>query len=198
MISRRWFLLIGIAFLVSLAACARAQVIEESFDDGAARWQPLEGEWRVEGGAYVQSDASSHAYRMSLFDAPWREGAIEVSATALERNDNGNVGATFGLVVKYIDEARWCVARFGSYGSCNVLIRSPEKNNRINLGGFSPEIGRSYRVGVIISGGMIAIIREGAVIAIVEDPFPGEAGRPGLFTETHARFDDVRIEMIER
>ncbi len=188
----------AVTLLASIFACAQAQVIEESFDAGVARWEPIEGDWSVEDGEYLQTDASSPAYRMSLLDSSWREGSIEVTATALARNLNGNVGATFGLVVKYLDEQRWCIARFGSYGSCNMLIHSGEDKQRIDLGGFSPEVGRGYRVGAIVSGGLIALVREGVVIAILDDPFPGEAGRPGLFTETRCRFDDVRIELIER
>ncbi len=34
-------------------------------------------------------------------------------------------------------------------------------------------------------------------MGIFRDPFEGEAGRPGLFTETECAFDNVRIERIE-
>ncbi len=188
----------ALALLAGSSARAQAQVIEESFDAGAACWEGIAGDWRVEEGADLQADASSPAYRMSLLDSPWREGSIEATATALERNRNGNVGATFGLVIKHIDEQHWCIARFGSYGRCSLLIRRGEEKQRVNLGGFSPEIGHPYRVGAIVGGGLIAVVREGVAIAILDDPFPGEAGRPGLFTETRCRFDDVRIELIEQ
>ena len=197
MTSGRWLCVIVGACLMCLTAGVAAEVIEETFDDGAARWEPVQGEWRVEDGAYLQTDASTPAYRYCVLDTPLREGSIEVSATALERNDNGNVGASLGVVVKYIDEQNWCVARFGSYGGCSVLISEAGERRRIGLGAFSPEVGRSYRVGAILSDGLLAIVREGVVIAIVEDPFAGQAGRAGLFTETRCSFDDVRIEAIE-
>lgn len=174
-----------------------AQVVEDTFDADAARWEPVVGDWRVEDGVYLQTDASSPDYRFSLFDTPWREGSIEVSATALERNDHGNVGATFGLMVKYLDADRWCAIRFGSYGSCNLIVRSPEDKRRIGLGSFSPEIDRTYRIGVILREGMLAVVRDGVVLAILDDPFPDTAARPGLFTETRATFDDVRLEVTE-
>ncbi len=187
-----------LAAAIGLAAVAQAQVIEQTFDAGTAeRWEALLGEWRVEDGAYVQADASSPAYRFSVFDTPWREGSIEATATPLVRNHNGNVGASFGLIVKHIDEDTWCAMRFGSYGSCSLLIRGPDRKDRISLGGFRPEPGQSYRARIILRNGMIAVVRDGLVIAILDDPFPDEAGRPGLFTETRCAFDDVRIERTE-
>lgn len=195
MTSQRCLSMVAIAFVCCLTA--GAEPVAETFDDGAARWEPVGGDWQVEDGVYVQRDASSPDYRMSLFDAPWREGTLKMTATALERNDNGRVGASFGVVVKYIDEDNWCIARFGSYGSCNLLVNRPDGKDRINLGGFSPQIGQSYRAGVILREGLLAIVREGVVLAIFEDPFPDQSGRPGLFTETHCAFDDVRIEAIE-
>ncbi|MEA3403134.1 MAG: hypothetical protein U9R79_17970 [Armatimonadota bacterium] len=179
----------------AVCAAAGAEVIEQSFDDGdAARWEAVSGEWAVEDGAFVQTDASSPDYRFAVFDSQLTEGSIEVTATPLERNRNGNVGASFGLVVKYLDDGRWCAARFGSYGSCSLLIRGPGAKGRVTFGHFEPEPGQDYRVRVILRDGMIAISREGLVIAILEDPFPDAPGRPGLFTETRCRFDDVRIE----
>jgi hypothetical protein len=181
---------------VCLCITATAETIEETFDD-AARWNPIEGDWRVEDGAYVQSDASSPAYRYSIFDTALREGTIEATATPLERNYNGNVGASLGLMVKYLADDRWCAARFGSYGVLSLLIRDAGDKGRISLGHFRPEPGRSYRVRVLVRNGMLAIVREGLVVAILSDPFADEAGRPGLFTETRCRFDDFSIEVAE-
>ncbi len=183
---------------LACAIAARAEVVEERFDDGRAdRWQALSGEWLVEDGAFAQTDASSPEYRMALFERPWREGTLEVVATPLERNPNGNVGASFGVVVKHLADDRWCIARFGSYGTCNLLISRPEGRRAVHVGHFAPAPGRAYRVRVIVHGGMVALARDGVVMAVLDDPFPGELGRPGLFTETRCRFDDVRIESEE-
>ncbi|MGC9317237.1 MAG: hypothetical protein ACP5KN_04285 [Armatimonadota bacterium] len=179
----------------AVCAAAGAEVIEERFDDGdASRWEPVHGDWVAQEGALVQTDASTPDYRFVLFDSALSEGSIEVTATPLERNLNGNVGASFGLVVKYLDDGRWCAARFGSYGSCSLLIRGPGESGRVTVGHLQPEVGRQYRGRVILRDGMIAISREGLVIAILQDPFPDAPGRPGLFTETRCSFDDVRIE----
>ncbi len=189
--------LIAIAALLS-AGTARAEVIVQSFDDGRAdRWEPISGAWAVEDGAYLQTDASSPEYRYARFDRPWRTGTLTVTATPLERNPNGNVGASFGVVVKHLAEDRWCIARFGSYGACTLLISEPEGRRAVRIGRFSPTPGQQYRVRVIVRDGMIALARDGLVTAILQDPFPGETGRPGLFTETRCRFDDVRIEIGE-
>lgn len=190
--------LMAVSLVVAASGPVRAEVIEEDFDAGAERWEAVRGEWTVEDGMYVQTDASSPDYRLSVFDTPLDEGAIEAVATPLERNDHGNVGTTFGLVVKYVDDDRWCAARFGSYGSCSLLIRRPGDNGRISLGSFHPEPGRSYHARVLLRNDMLAITHDGLVVAILDDPFPDQAGRPGLFTETRCRFDDVRIEVTEQ
>lgn len=189
--------IIAVAALLSTGwACA--EVIEQGFDEGRAdRWEPISGSWAVADGAYLQSDASSPEYRYALFDRPWRAGTLSVTATPLERNSTGNVGASFGVVVKHLAEDRWCFARFGSYGSCTLLISEPEGRRAVQFGRLSPAPGQQYRVRVILRDGMIALARDGLAVAILHDPFPGEAGRAGLFTETRCRFDDVRIEIDE-
>ncbi len=180
-----------------LCVTAATETIEETFDDTAARWEPIHGDWDVEDGAYVQHDASSPAYRYSVFDTALREGTLEATATPVAPNFHGNVGASLGLMVKYLADDRWCAARFGSYGVLSLLIRDAGDKGRISLGHFRPEPGQSYRVRVIVRNGMLAIVREGLVVAILDDPFADEAGRPGLFTETHCRFDDFRIEVAD-
>lgn len=182
--------------LICLCAVAGAEVLEESFEDGAARWEAVGGEWIAEDGGYLQRDASCPGYRMSLFDTQFREGLIETTAVPLARNDHGNVGTTFGLVLKHIDDERWLVARYGSYGNCSVVISEPEGRRVISFGEFTPEVGSAQRARALISNGKIAFIRGGAVISILHDPFPEEAGRPGLFTETACRFEYFRIEQV--
>jgi len=127
---------------------------------------------------------------------PWQEGTIEANATALQYNKNGNVGASFGIMVKYLDEKNWCAARFGSYNACSLLVVAPE-GQVLRLGHFEPEVGRPYHPKVILRNGLIALIVDGTAIAILEDPFPDQTGRPGLFTETHCSFDNVKINRTQ-
>jgi hypothetical protein len=156
-----------LAALSASAACA--QVVEYDFDDGdIAAWEPVKGEWVARDGAYVQRDVSDPSYRYSLAPDAWREGVIEADATPLQVNHISNVGASFGLVVKYRDAEHWYAARFGSYGGVSFL-----------------------------RNGYLAVVLDGGVMGIFRDPFEGEAGRPGLFTETECAFDNVRIERIE-
>ncbi len=186
------------AVLTALALCAVsscAQVIEHNFDDGdVSAWEPINGEWAAHEGTYLQSDASTPAYKYSVTGEPWSEGAIEADAVALEVNKHGNVGATFGLMVKLIDEETWCAARFGSYGGCSLRVVGTPEPRGVKLGSFQPELGKTYHPKVVLRNGLLALALDGLVIAILEDPFAGQAGRPGLFTETRCEFDNVRIE----
>jgi hypothetical protein len=189
------------AALMMMTLCAaecQAQVAEHHFDDAdLSAWEPAAGEWQAEDGAYLQSDASSPAYRYSVTGEPWTEGSIEADAVALEFNENGGVGASFGLMVKLIDAETWCAARFGSYGGCSLRVLGTAEPRGVRLGHLQPEVGRTYHPKVILRNGLLAVILDGTVLAILEDPFAGQAGRPGLFTETRCRFDNVRIERTE-
>lgn len=189
---------VAAAALLTLTLCAAqcpAQANEHDFDDGdVSAWEPVAGEWQAEDGAYLQADASSPAYRYSLTGEPSTQGSIEADAVALEHNENGGVGASFGLMVKFIDAETWCAARFGSYGGCSLRVLGTAEPRGVRLGQLQPEVGRSYHPKVILRNGLLAVILDGTVLAILEDPFAGQAGRPGLFTETRCRFDNVRIE----
>jgi len=177
--------------LAAWAPGATAQVFD--FEAGADGWEPISGQWAVEDGRYVQSDASTPAYRMSLVGEPWEQGRIEADATPLTDNHNGNVGASFGLVAKHVDDKHWCAARFGSYGRCSLRIQGSEVGV-VDLGTCLPDPGTTYHPSVILRGGLVAIALDGVIMGIFHDPFPGQAGRPGLFTETECAFDNVRIE----
>ena len=173
----------------------RTEAGEHSFDDGdVSAWEPITGEWSADEGTYLQSDASTPAYKYSVTGEPWNGGTIEADAVALEVNKHGNVGATFGLMVKLIDEETWCAARFGSYGGCSLRVVGTPEPRGVKLGSFQPELGKTYHPKVILRNGLLALALDGLVIAILEDPFADQPGRPGLFTETRCEFDNVRIE----
>lgn len=187
-----------IAGALLMSACACAETIVEDFEGGdISRWQPLSGDWIADDGAFIQLDASAPEYRMALFDRPWRGGSCEIVATPLERNANGNVGTSFGIVVKHLSEDRWCAARVGSYGKCSLIVRDGERKQTISLGHFAPVPGRTYTMRVQVANGMIALSREGLVVAILADPFPDEDGLPGLFTETRCRFESMTLDVAE-
>lgn len=188
----RW--LTPIVALTASVACA--QVTEYDFTDGGLEpWQPVVGEWSVREGALYQADASSPEYRYILAPDAWQEGSIETEATPLTVNRNGNVGASFGFMVKHIDANRWCAMRWGSYGGISLLIRDVE-GQTVKLGQLQSVPGETRRVKMLLRGGYLAVVFDGIVQSILQDPFAGEPGRPGLFTETECRFDNVRIERI--
>ncbi len=188
----RW-VLVGLV-LSTCSACA--QFTQYRFEDGTlGAWRPLAGEWSVRDGGLLQSDASSPAYRHILAPDPWIEGTIEAKATPLVANRNGNVGASFGLVAKYLDDGRWCAVRYGSYGGLSLLVHGPEPQI-VKLGSLAPVPGEARHAKVILRAGYLAIALDDVVLAIVHDPFADQPGRPGLFTETACRFDHVCLERI--
>jgi len=189
----RW-LTLTVALSASLAC---AQVVEYDFDDGdITAWEAVKGEWVARDGAYVQSDASDASYKYSLAPDAWHEGVIEADATPLQVNHSGNVGASFGLMVKYRDADHWYALRFGSYGGVSLRIVA-EASEVIGIGSLQPEPGVTRHAKVILRNGYLAVVLDGGVMGIFRDPFEGEAGRPGLFTETECAFDNVRVERLK-
>lgn len=173
-----------------LGAAAPSQMLQAA---DLTSWQPGAGEWSVRDGALYQADASSPAYRFILAPEPWHEGAIEVDATPLTTNRNGNVGASFGLMIKHVDEGRWYALRCGSYGAVSLRITG-DRDEVVKLGALASVPNETHHPKAILRGGLLAVMLDGVVLGIFRDPFAGEAGRPGLFTETECEFDNVRIE----
>ncbi len=127
-------------FATLIASIACAQVVEYDFDDGdVAAWEPVKGEWVAQDGAYVQRDVSDPGYRFSLAPDTLHEGVIEADATPLQVNHISNVGASFGLMIKYLDAKRWYAARFGSYGGVSLRIVA-EDSEVVKLGSLQPRL----------------------------------------------------------
>ena len=181
---------------VRLAAAAEQVVMAEDFSGPLpAGWRALEGTWEVRDGQLVHPDASGAPHARLVAAAPIREGIIEVEATPIE--ENAYRFASVGLVGKYVDDQHEWWFRFGSYGAINIDGRIPGID-KIPIGSVRPECGRTYRLKIVMQGGLVGVSVDGTMIGIFRDPFADLEGRPGVFTETHARFDNFRVTSYSR
>ena len=93
---------------------------------------------------------------------------------------------------KYIDGNNYCRSRWGSYKMADAYERVAGEGYEVSLGAFQPVLDRTYHVKVIqrASAQTVSISIDGVVRVVLHDLLPGQAGRPGLFTEAHAVFDN--------
>ncbi|MEA3400579.1 MAG: hypothetical protein U9R79_04970 [Armatimonadota bacterium] len=180
------------ALVLAAADVANAEVVfSDDFDEPLGeRWQVVQGTWEVTEGELVHPDASGAPHARVLAGMAIREGVIEVDATPMEQNRYRF--ASVGLVGKYVDEEHQWWFRFGSYGAINIDGRMPGVD-KIQIGSVRPECGRTYRLKIVMRGGLVGVSVDGTTMAIFRDPFADLEGRPGVFTETHARFDNFTV-----
>lgn len=172
------------------SAAAEVVLAEDFGGPLSESWQVIEGTWEVREGELVHADASGAPHARILASTPIREGIIEVDATPMEQNRYRF--ASVGLVGKYVDDQHEWWFRFGSYGAISIDGRIPGID-KIQIGSVRPECGRTYRLKIVMQGGLVGVSVDGTMIAIFHDPFADLDGRPGVFTETHARFDNFRV-----
>ena len=186
---------VALMLVIRAAAADPASAAETTFADDFSspvgdRWEAISGEWEVADGRLLHSSAEGAPHDRILAPFPLREGIIQVDAIPMQHNQYNF--ASVGLVGKYVDEDHQWWFRYGSYGRANIDGRIP-RIDRIPLGSAQPELGRRYRLKLVIRGGLVGVSVNGIMIAIVEDPFADSAGRPGVFTETHAEFDNFKV-----
>ena len=186
--------LAAVVFCVTGAGgvCAENEVLTDDFsEEVAGRWEALHGEWTVKDGRMVHTHTESPDHDMLLAEFPFSEGMIEVTGIARKRGEKYPF-ASIGIVARHLDEKNRIYFRFGSYNAINVDGSAPGFR-KFSLGRGGPELDREYRLTVIVRNGVIGVCIDDRMIGVLRDPFAGKTGRVGLFTETGAEFDDVRI-----
>ena len=190
--------LLRIAFMVA-APVALGQVVGtgpaattflDAFDsaESAGRWSAVHGDWAVDAGAYAQGPPGGAEYRYALTDLAFDPCMVRVRATPVEQNSYAFL--SFGIVIRYQDEANWVAVRFGSYGSISLITRADAKNTHTRMARFTAQAGRTYDVAVARREDRLALFLDGALQAVVRTQWPGTSTRVGLFTECACRFDD--------
>jgi hypothetical protein len=173
----------------------KATAADIFFDDFSTevkgRWRPIQGEWLVKHGVMRHVGKDSPDHDMVLADFPYSEGMIEVKGIARKENSYGF--GSLGIVVKHLDDQNFIYFRFGSYNQKNVDGHGPPGWDKVVLGGGKPQIGRKYDLTVIVRNGLIYVCLDEVMIGVLRDPFSGRTGRPGIFTESGAEFDNFRV-----
>lgn len=190
-----------VATLLLAVAASGAVAADEALTDDFSkvvpgRWKVVTGDWKVGGGVMAHTGKGNANHDRIIADFPFTEGTIEV--TAVPRKKNRYKWASVGIVIKRLDEKRDIWFRFGSYGTINIDGHGPKGFDRIELGRSRPELGRKYRLTVIVRNGLIYVCVDDIMIGVVRDPFAGKAGRAGLFSESGSEFDDFKVTRVSR
>lgn len=184
-----------LAAATATAAAERAprtglNTVRDTFEDaGSTReWQPIHGDWAIADGGFCQREPGGAEYRYALTTVPFAPCLVTVRTTPISKNSYDFL--SFGIVVRYQDEANWLAVRFGSYGGVSTIALVDGQKAITSLGHFVPEPGRTYAVAAGFREDRIAVFLDERLMGLVRAPGPSTSGRAGLFTESACRFDD--------
>lgn len=152
------------------------------------RWDAVLGKpWTVQNGEFASTaDPATYLKGMVVCDFPMADGEMGavVRPAAYETR-------SVGLVGKYIDADRhWFLRIVWWQGS--IIIKG-DKERTIFLGPFSLRdkeakglIEEPLHLRAVTRDGRIGIFINGVLRCVFDDPYPGEPGRPGLYTEANS------------
>jgi len=154
------------------------------------RWRRVGGPWAIKGGRAFHGTMKQANHDFLVADFPMSEGLIEV--TGIAGKPNKLKFSSLGICIKYVDDAHRLYFRFGSYGRASVDSNVPGFRE-VRLGRLAPTPDKEYRLTVAVRNGLIGVCIDDVMLCILRDPLAGRAGRPGLFTESGASYDDFRV-----
>ena len=183
-----------------LSAASRPEANEILRDDFSrvhpGRYQAMLGDWKVADGKYISPKAKPYQNRWTVSDCRFTHGAIEVDAWARKPGLHGST--SLGLVGKYIDDKNYWRIQLNTYGRLRIggIINGKHWGSDSRL--FPVALNKRYRLRLLWRGAEVGLYVNGRLIAVVTDPLHGRAGRPGLFTETAAEFDNFVVRRTRR
>ena len=150
------------------------------------RWEAAMGhEWKTAGGEFFPPlKPGEYGGGIVVADFPITEGVVEAVVRPV-----ANRAASVGLVGKYMSRDKVLYMRV-AYFQASVMDRT-SANAIFTLGPFSlydvenldaePE---PVHLKMVMRDGSVGIFMDGVLRCVLKDPYPGEAGRPGLYAES--------------
>ena len=118
-------------------------------------------------------------------------GAIEGIATATAAPQRRTCG--FGVMVKRLDAANWVAVRYGYPNAVTKLTCVANERSAERIGRCPIEVGRKYRFKVVVKGGNMQVYCDDKKVGGSAVPFAGLAGRPGMFAQSPAAYDEFNV-----
>jgi len=186
---------------LSLSFAQGVGALTDNFNDGNDNdWKPIQGEWSVEKGEYIQDDltwtttATHETYTRSYFgEEDWEEYTVEAKVRIEEGGDLAPIIGIFFRVTEKSEDGDYYLFRLDQRASEGPgLIKAPNATVIIN-NNKPAEIGRDYILKVEVKGDEIKCYVDGELeIEVQDDSFPQGAIGVGTFN-AEGHFDDVTV-----
>ena len=142
---------IGCAWMTTLVVAQSALAVTENFDNGAANWTEVQGDWAAAGGEYKQAEiewtttSTLETYHRSFFgDVGWTDYTYEATVRIDEGGPIAPILGIFFRVTEKSDAGGYYLFRLDQRADQGPgLIRVPNETAQINSGPPA-EIGRDY------------------------------------------------------
>jgi hypothetical protein len=152
------------------------------------RWEVILGlPWVARDGEFASTaDPATYLKGMVVCDFGMTDGEVEtvVRPAAYETR-------SVGLVGKYIDADRYWFLRI-VWWQGSIIIKG-EKQRTLFLGPFSLRgkeakglIEEPVHLRAVTRDGRVGVFVNGVLRCVFDDPYPGQPGRPGLYTEANS------------
>lgn len=179
---RRAFGVLAVAGVVAVCLAARSgDVITDDFT------KQVPGRWKLgSGGRYTISGGELRIFPKKgvwqktcvVCDLPLKEGVVEAEARTMHKSRS----ASAGIVGKLINEQKYWAVRL-AYGGITFITRGTQTPWSC-IGGLKIQDGRTHKLKLVIRDGRAGFFLDGVLRGIFKDPFAGQAGRPGVFSES--------------
>jgi hypothetical protein len=170
--------------LCSAARCEENVLIDNFSKEVPGRWQTAMGtEWKINDGVFSSvPENGPYQKGMAVCDFPMVDGVIE----AVVRSRTDRFGSV-GIVGKYINNGKCWYVRF-AYWAVELNVPGGESfviTPFLLCGNDEPEaVEKPITLKLVIKDGRVGLYVDGVLYCVFADPLAGEAGRPGLYTES--------------
>jgi len=195
------FAMFCMCVFLSLGLVSGLYALLDDFDDGNDNgWDQIQGDWSVEGGEYIQSDATwtttatNETYTRSFFGSKdWEDYTLEAKVRMEGGGDTAAIVGIFFRVTDISPEGDYYYFRLDARAAEGpALIKSPNEILQENMARPS-ELGQDYILTVEVEGDNIACYIDGELeIELQDASFPSGAIGVGTFN-TEGYFDDVSV-----
>ena len=189
----RVLLALAAAIMVTSRLSAQVVVSDDFSKVNPGRYEVKSGDWKVVDGKYVHITEKPYGFRWVVADFPFTEGTVEVEA--IPRKEGLHGSTSVGLVAKYVDDDNYWRVQFGTYGRLRVSGRVAGEGWGSDSRLYAMEVDKTYKLSLVWRDAEVGVFVDRELVAVIADPFAGQAGKPGFFTETVAEFDNLTVRV---
>ena len=197
---RQVLVLVVMAAMLAICSgvrCDENVLVDDFSKEVPGRWETVMGaQWKINDGV-LSSVPENGPYQkgMAVCDFPMVDGVIETVVHS--RTDRfGSVG----IVGKYISNEKCWYVRF-AYWAVELNVPGGESfaiTPFLLCGDDEPEaVKEPITLKLVIADGRVGLYVDGVLYCVFADPLAGEAGKPGLYTESSSFTQSFKARRIK-